>query len=102
MSADTELAAVTRSLRRADHDPTATIRPQPIDLTPRAELVSDTPDMRTLPPLSLGPAPDLPAGVTLPRRTNSEAPDLAVTAVLGEGGTGTVLLAYQSSMGREV
>jgi len=102
MSADPELGAVTRSLRRADHDPTATIRHRPAELTPGQALEPEAFDARTLPPLSLGPAPDLSPDVTLPRRMNSESPDLAVTAVLGEGGTGTVLLAYQSSMGREV
>jgi len=92
-----------------DLDPTATMRTSasPITLTPRTRRDMEiwVPEASQLPLLSLGGgAEDVPlaSSVVVSEGLLTETPDLSVTGILGEGGSGQVLLAYQRSMGREV
>jgi len=89
-------------------DPTATMRTAaPITMTPRTRRDMEiwVPEASQLPLLSLGGSTeDLPlaSSVVVSEGLLAEVPDLSVTGILGEGGSGQVLLAYQRSMGREV
>lgn len=92
-----------------DLDPTATMRTSasPITLTPRTRRDMEiwVPEASQLPLLSLGGgAEDVPlaSSVVVSEGLLTEEPDLTVTGILGEGGSGQVLLAFQRSMGREV
>jgi len=89
-------------------DPTATMRTAaPITVTPRTRRDMEiwVPEASQLPLLSLGgSSADLPlaSSVVVSEGLLTETPDLSVTGILGEGGSGQVLLAFQRSMGREV
>ncbi len=88
-------------------DPTATMRslaPQALTPRTRRDMEIWVPEAAQLPLLSLaGSSTHGPLSSTLDlQRPGDAASDLAVTGLLGEGGSGQVLLAYQKSMGREV
>ncbi len=89
-------------------DPTATMRTAgPITMTPRTRRDMEiwVPEASQLPLLSLGGSTEdvpLASSVVVSEGLQTETPDLSVTGILGEGGSGQVLLALQRSMGREV
>ena len=88
-------------------DPTATMRTNaPVTMTPRTRRDMEiwVPEASQLPLLSLARTPgvEIASSVVVSDDLPREIPDLTVTGILGEGGSGQVLLAYQQSMGREV
>ncbi len=91
-----------------DLEPTATMRTAgPITMTPRTRRDMEiwVPEASLLPLLSLGGSTEdvpLASSVVVAEGLQAELPDLSVTGILGEGGSGQVLLALQRSMGREV
>lgn len=88
-------------------DPTATMRTNaPVAMTPRTRRDMEiwVPEASQLPLLSLARTPgvEIVSSVIISDDLPREIPDLTLTGVLGAGGSGQVLLAYQQSMGREV